>query len=144
MKIRSRVGVIVLVDILAVLVLLLASRLSSVEMEIELSTNQQVAIEAEVTIVSQTEDSQFEYLTLGGWREFDGSEKWLNQMITLDCKKICDNFIRSDHVKSEMLVVGGLASKLIFTHYNECRKNREVCGSQIYLIEKSDFVIIQR
>jgi len=144
MKTRSKVGMIVLVDILAILVLLLASRLAPAELRINISPDQDVSIESGVTVISKLGPKRYEYLTKNGWREFDGSEVWQRKMITLDCNLICDDLVLDRHIDSEILIIGELAEKVLFTHFNQCRENRSACNNRVYTIDQSDFLLDEK
>lgn len=135
---RSRSGMVVLLDVFAILVLLLASRIISPSIDIAVSADHEMAIESSVTLLQRDAFGDFRYLTRDGWQNVRGDESWLTDMITIDCDLRCLSYEEAG-TSTEILIVGVLARNLLFDFYNFCRNEGGACRGRKYFVVNSDF-----
>lgn len=138
-ELRSKSGLIVLLDILFVLILVLAARLESSDIKIVIEEAVVVGDQSDVTIIARQENGAFEYLDGSNWISVTGNEDWTREMLTTDCDARCDQFTLTRHSTSEFLILGQTARNIAIKYANDCRVSSQNCRTVPHIIGKDGY-----
>lgn len=122
-----------LLDILAIMVLVLASQITSKNLNVEISDRTIFGLETDVSFLAW-DGEHWEVWDNGEWRDVVDGEGWRGQMFTVPCTLVCDQFTTRRHVHAEIMLHGKLASDISLAHINRCNDNKLACAQTVYRV----------
>lgn len=136
---RSRSGIVVLLDVFVILVLVLTARLEDRTVQINVSKFNEYSISAGVTLIARLMDGHYEVLNNKNWEPVNGDELWRTEMLTADCDTSCEPFRMKRHVEMEYLLVGQFARDVAIQHANLCRSDSQSCASVKHFVSPDGY-----
>lgn len=145
---KNRTGLVVLVDMLALLFFVVAFRSMSNEPRFLITRNNSFGDPEYLMIAQRSVDSPtgWEVRRNGNdrWDPVHSNEEWLADTVGSECSPICRDYGVSDLSQGRILIGGYLGRQVANFFYNNCRASPHACRNVVLHIDQNQLTIETR